>query len=225
MNVSVTPMSNVPNGVPACFGKEWSNTEPECTGGPDHSFKDEEGKHVRPRCGSFNLCGTVTATGRQPLITPQTLIRPQHSMQLPQAPVMQPPAFAPQPAGMPPRPMWTPPVTHPPVSPPSVLPDWQRIEQQRVAGLAKAQAAQAPQFHAPYAGPQFGMPAQAHYPAQTWQVGNAMPAYLTHEEVRQPGESYVVALFFSLLRGMGKAAGHTFARYVDVTPFREPPRS
>jgi hypothetical protein len=216
MNVSVTHMPNAPNGAPECFGKEWSSTEPECTGGPDHSFKDEEGRHVRPRCGSFSVCGTVTAAARQPLITPQMMIRPA-------ATTAQPPSFVP--AGMPPRPMWTPPTTHPPVSPPSVLPDWQRIEQQRQAGLA-VRPQQAPQFQAPqYAGPQFGMSAPVHYPAQTWQVGNAMPAYLTHEEVRLPGESYAVALFFSLLRGMAKAAGHTFARYVDVTPVREPPRS
>lgn len=216
MNVPVTHMPNVPSGAPPCFGKEWSNTEPECTGGPDHSFKDEEGKHVRPRCGSFNTCSSVTAAARQPLISPQLMIRPQ--------PAATTTPFAPQPPGMPPRPTWTPPVMHPPVSPPSVLPDWQRIEQQRQAGLA-ARPAQVPQFQAPYVGPQFGMSPPAHYPAQTWQVGNAMPAYLTQEEVRQPGESYGVALFFSLLRGMGKAAGHTFARYVDVTPIREPPRS
>jgi hypothetical protein len=52
-----------------------------------------------------------------------------------------------------------------------------------------------------------------------------MPAYLTHEEERQPGESWFVALAFSILRGMLKAFGHSFARYVDITPFRGPPRS
>jgi hypothetical protein len=219
MNVPVTHTPNAPSGAPECFGKEWSSTEPECTGGPDHSFKDEEGRHVRPRCGSFSICGTVTAAARQALISPQMMIRPQPTS-------AQQPAFTPQPAGMPPRPAWMPPTMHPPVSPPSVLPDWQRIEQQRQAGLAaRPQAPAAPQFQPPYGGQQFGVPGPAHYPAQTWQVGNAMPAYLTHEEVRQPGESYAVALFFSLLRGMGKAAGHTFARYVDVTPIREPPRS
>lgn len=218
-----------PQGAPKCFGKEWSNTEAECTGGPDYSFKDEEGKHVRPRCGYFALCGSTTAAAKQVLITPQSMIRPPPSIHLPpgQSPA---PAFTPQPPmqalppGMPPRPVWTPPVMHPPVAPPSVATDWRTIEQQRQAGLA-ARVLSPPVHSMQPQHMQLTAPTAAHYPAQTWQVGNAMPPYLTHEEERRPGESWFIALFFSLARGMLKAFGHSFARYVDVTPFREPPRS
>ena len=234
MNVSTQavqgPVLGAPQGAPKCFGKEWSSTATECAGGPDYSFTDERGKHVRPRCGSFGMCGSATAAAKQVLITPQSMIRPPPSIHLP--PEQQPrPAFTPQPPmqAQPqdtlPRPVWTPPVMHPPVAPLSVATDWRTTEQQRQAGLAAR--ALPPPVHVPMP-PQYtqlAAPVPAHYPAQTWQVGNAMPPYLTHEEERRPGESWFIALFFSLVRGMLKAFGHSFARYVDVTPFREPPRS
>src|ERR1700728_252446 len=201
------PQRAIP-GAPQCFGKEWNNNEPECAGGPDYSFKDEEGKHVRPRCGFFSACSAATAASRQPLITPQSMIRPQPSIHLP--PVQQPPSattFTPQPPpGMPPRPAWTPPVMHPPVAPASMTTDWRAIEQQRQAGLA-ARALPPPAYLAPQP-TQLG-PASVHYPVTTWQVGNAMPAYLTHEEERRPGESWFIPLLFTLVRGMLKAFGHS----------------
>lgn len=225
MNESFEPVRNTMSGaLPACFGKEWSNTEPECVGGPDPAFTDADGRHVHPRCGSFGACGSTTAMGKQPLITPQAMLRAQPSAQQPPVPAFVPqPAVQHPPAGMPPRPSWSPPTMHPPVSPPSV--DWRVIEQQRMAGLAaRPQYAPGPMYNAPSPAP-YAPLAPANYPAQTWQVGNAMPPYLTHEEDRRPGESWFIALFLSLARGMLKAFGHSFARYVDVTPFREPPRS
>ena len=231
--VSVTPMTYVTRSVPECFGKEWNSTAPECAGGADSSFKDDAGKHVRPRCGYFGVCSTATATAKQGLISPQTLIRPQPSLHMPTAPLpmftpqpMQPQVTSPaQPQGMPPRPAWMPPVSHPPVAPPSVT-DWRTIEQQRLAGLG-ARPAYPQQYVQPQQYPtQFAAPTAAHYPAQTWQVGNAMPAYLTVEDVRQPGENWFFAMLLNIIRGIIKAASHSTARYADITPFRElPPRS
>jgi len=221
MNMSVAPTPSVSTGAPSCFGKEWDNRAPECTGGPDPSFKDEEGKHVRIRCGWFTTCGSVTQSARQ-LIAPQTLIRPQ-------APAA--PSFVPTPPGMPPRPMWTPPVSHPPVAPQSVQTDWQRIEQQRQEGLRRLQATPPPQYQPIPSGQQTQpqqfaqMQGPVHYPAQTWQVGYGMPAYLTHEEVRQTGESWWSVFIREIFRGALKALFHAGARYIDVNPFKGPPRN
>jgi hypothetical protein len=229
MNMSVAPTPGVSSGAPSCFGNEWDSREPACTGGADPNFRDEEGRHVRPRCGWFATCGAVTQSSQR-LIAPQTLIRP-HTP----APA---PTFTPtpqvSPPGMPPRPAWTPPVSHPPTTPQSVLPEWQRIEQQRQEGLRRAQAAPsfassvrydapAPYQHSPQQPTQMQGP--IHYPAQTWQVGYGMPAYLTQEEMRQPGESWWSVFVREIFRGALKALFHSGARYIDVNPFKGPPRS
>ena len=226
MTMSVAPTQSVSQGAPPCFGKEWSNRAPECTGGPDPNFRDEDGKHVRPRCGWHTTCGAVTQSSR--LIAPQTLIRPQ----VPQAAA---PTFAPTPPGMPPRPAWTPPVSHPPVAPQSVQQtDWQRVEQQRQEGLRRMQAPSfastvrydTPQYPAAQGQPQqFVQQGPIHYPAQTWQVGYGMPAYLTQEEVRHAGESWWWVFVREIFRGALKALFHSGARYIDVNPFKGPPRS
>lgn len=224
MNMSVASTPSVSVGAPSCFGKEWDNREPACAGGADPNFRDEEGKHVRIRCGWFTTCGSVTQSSR--LIAPQTLVRPQAP-----APA---PSFVPTPQaaspGMPPRPMWTPPVSHPPLAPPSVQQtDWQRIEQQRQEGLRRMQVAPPYAQPAPYQQPQPQQFAQMqgpiHYPAQTWQVGYGMPAYLTHEEVRHTGESWWSVFVREIFRGALKALFHSGARYIDVNPFKGPPRS
>lgn len=51
--------------MPSCFGKYWDRNAPECCGGPDPSYKNEEtGSNVRTACTVFQLCGTRTSAMR-----------------------------------------------------------------------------------------------------------------------------------------------------------------
>jgi hypothetical protein len=65
---------------PPCFGKSWERNDPACAGGTDPAFEDENGGHVRERCGYFDTCGARVQAGRMEaaknLIPATSLARP-----------------------------------------------------------------------------------------------------------------------------------------------------
>ena len=79
---------------PECFGKEWSVSATECTGGYDGGYKDPKtGSSIRERCRCFDECGKVSREARatayaQPQYRPYTSTATQTDtrMHLPQVP-------------------------------------------------------------------------------------------------------------------------------------------
>lgn len=115
--------------------------------------------------------------------------------------------------------------------------DQQRVAQSLIPPQTLVRPPQGP-YTQPYQGrtaapPQ---PQQPYYPYPQVQVppmqmmstNFSMPAYLTAPESRQEDESFWAPLGREIVRGMGKAFGHSLAHFFDVTIMRsrkdEPPR-
>ncbi len=63
---------------PQCFGKEWDQAAPECSGGLDLDYTHpENGSHVRSQCRWFQMCGSRTqALKSAPIVPLQHVVRP-----------------------------------------------------------------------------------------------------------------------------------------------------
>jgi hypothetical protein len=80
--------------APNCFGQQFDRNAPECVGGHDPAFRDEEGGHVRPACEMVSSCSVRTTAQRQnpQLIPAANIVRPPTTFNQPQArPMYQPP--------------------------------------------------------------------------------------------------------------------------------------
>lgn len=51
--------------VPNCYGLQFDRSAPECVGGHDAAFADEDGGHVRPACDMVSACSTRCQANRQ----------------------------------------------------------------------------------------------------------------------------------------------------------------
>ena len=85
--------------TPNCFGQQFDRSAPECVGGHDPAFRDEEGGHVRPACEMVSSCSVRTTAQRQvqnpQLIPAANIVRPPTTFNQAQArPLYQPPALA-----------------------------------------------------------------------------------------------------------------------------------
>lgn len=62
---------------PSCFGKQWSNSAKECTGGLDATYTGEHGGHIRPPCDYQEACSSRTQAGK--IVPTSNLLRPNTS--------------------------------------------------------------------------------------------------------------------------------------------------
>lgn len=83
-------MNDSTGEVPNCFGKAFLSSAPECVGGHDMAYTDDDGGHIRPPCDFVTSCSARTqAMKNTRLIAPQNLVRPPtqfHSYTTPYAP-------------------------------------------------------------------------------------------------------------------------------------------
>lgn len=67
--------------VPNCYGLQFDRNAPECVGGNDAAFTDEDGGHVRPACDMVSACSTRCQANRQhagqAVVPASSLYRPQ----------------------------------------------------------------------------------------------------------------------------------------------------
>lgn len=79
--------------LPKCFGKKFESTAPECVGGNDPAYDDEEGGHNRPRCDMLSSCAARTqalaSRGSEQIVPVQNAVRPSTTFS-PPATVAQP---------------------------------------------------------------------------------------------------------------------------------------
>ena len=202
------------NTPPACFGKSWEQQAPECAGGPDAAFTDENGGHIRPACGFFNACGSRTQAAKMEesqknLVPATSLVR---AWQGRPTQVQNP-----QPVG-------------------GTQQGIQQFTQQQYESMQKQamqqmQAQMQAQMAAWQRGqgqapmmmpPMMGMPPPGYQ--QMMPVNFEIPQYLTHREYRRPDEGLFRVLGREVARSMLKSAGHTFANFFDSTPFFTPPK-
>jgi len=210
--------------MPECFGKYWDESEVVCSGGYDPSYVALNGSKNRERCPGFNTCRTRTSLVKaneqlkqQQVIPPSQLFRGQAQ------PAQQAPAA------------WRPPT---PVAPPAPAPtvptapltwaqhqQWQQAQQAQQAQMQQWQQQQWQQMQMQQQMPpwlQYPQQFQAQVqqqPLQMMPVSYDMPSYLTVTEDRNPG-TFWTNLLHELLRGMGKAAGHSLASFFDHVKFR-----
>lgn len=93
--------------APNCFGQQFDRTAPECVGGHDPAFRDDEGGRVRPACEMVSSCSVRTTAQRQnpQLIPAAHIARPPTAFNQPQPrPMYQPPVVAGAPVMQPYRP-------------------------------------------------------------------------------------------------------------------------
>jgi hypothetical protein len=187
------PKSNEP---PPCFGKSWERNDPACAGGTDPAFVDDNGGHIRDRCGYFDTCGARVQAGRmeqaRPLIPVASLTRPW------QRPVGQPGPVVPY---------------SPPPQQTTQQFAMQQLIQQFTALAAKSGTPVAPMS------PTMGL-------SQMMPVNYSIPQYLTVREDRKPGETVFGMLGREIFRSVGKSIGHTLGNFFDSTPlyWRDPPK-
>lgn len=86
-------MANVTQDPPSCYGSLWDGTSPECRGGVDPAYKNEEtGSNLRDRCKWFDSCGSRTQAAKQSqYVDPRNLVR--NNVVPTIQPLQQPPPF------------------------------------------------------------------------------------------------------------------------------------
>lgn len=223
---------------PECFGKLWDDKQSECAGGYDSGFVGTNGSHIRPKCDFFESCKirVMLAKNNQQqqaggMVPPSALLRQQNQQPYPQqypypyqppwnpwAPPQQPPVPGRQPTGQPAQqnqqmapPGWQQFMAAP--QPPGMMPPWmmQQMMQQMM-----------PPWGMPMPNPMY--PQQVPFqmqtsPIQMMPVYYDMPAYLSVPEARRKGEGFWRPMGRELLRGMGKAFGHSISSYFDKNSF------
>jgi len=205
------------SNAPECFGKSWDESAVECSGGLDPMYVGLNGSKTRERCGFFQTCRTRTALSRQneqqqrmqQFIPPSQLVRGMQATS---------PAPATQPAWRPPSAQQTP--TGPAwQSATTQSPQYQQwLQQQQQAAWMQQQQ------QMPWSPPWAQYPQQFQAQAQLTPIAMMpqsydMPSYLSVTEDREKG-SFWTTLLHELLRGAGKAAGHSIANYFDKVRFR-----
>lgn len=191
-----------------CFGQAWDPDAKECAGGYDPTYRSQSGSYVRPRCDLFDSCRSRVMLTRanqqqQRLVPPSALLKPQQQAQQP---------FVPQPIV---RPSQVPQPAHPMM--PSMVPMPAMTPQQQQQMMQQMQQWQMMQM----GGMGQMYPQMAPYPMQMaplqmMPVQYQMPSYLSVPEVRT---TFWKTLGLELVRGMGKALGHSIAHFFDNNSF------
>lgn len=201
------------NVEPQCFGKEWSATDIDCTGGVNPTYRNSDGGRYQAKCSHYDACKVRSvmkdlrdAQRAGTLISPDSLVRgrmasPQQGMYgQPVAPYQGPQSQPSQPAPVPYAGQPTAPQSFPvppgyPMYPPQAVP------------------AQYPMYYPPPPG----------YPIPTQMTRTQMGVsphvhpYLVVPEPRKEG-AIVQPLMREMVRAMFKASGQTFANFWDFTP-------
>lgn len=188
-------LNTTEEGRPSCFAKLWDGGSPECRGGVDPAYKNEEtGSNLREKCRWFDMCGSKTQAMKmeaaRPYLDPKNLVRnnnvptlqPVNQQAPPQQQFVQRFAESFQ----------------------------QQMNQPLVKPMYPQAQQQAPQMQVGY--------------QQMMPVNYQMPAYLSVPEVRYEGEGFMVLLWRTVIRSVGKAIGHSISNLFDTTPLG-PPRN
>jgi hypothetical protein len=191
--------------LPICMGKDWDRNAVECAGGPDPSYDDKRGGHIRQQCNYYQMCTARTQANKQqqqallsrpPLVTPPPAAAPKTFEGYLASQVEQQRQAATA---------WRPPTVLP-----TLAPTPQPTYPQYYPQPAHPQTMQ--QYYPQQLGPQF--------PAAQYQLNYQVPGYLTVPEERADGEGLMSVLFREMCRGTGKAAGQVLAHFFDVRTFR-----
>lgn len=191
------------NEKPPCFGKLWDGTSPECKGGVDPAFKDEEtGSNLRQKCEFFESCGVRYQASRmesaRALIDPKSLVKG--------PPTLTPSRPAQQQQGM----------------VPAFVERFAQSFMQQQAQQPQMVMVPPQQMMKPAQHPQQMMmmpaPQMAYGYQQMMPVNYQMPGYLTVPEHREPGGSFFGFAMRTIFRSMGKSVGHSVAHLFDSNP-------
>lgn len=207
------------NTPPECFSKSWESTARECAGGFDAGYVSPSGTHVRPRCDWHDTCKVRTqlsqsnAGGRSnPLIPPSELLKKMYGQQ---APSWQPPTQGRSPAAQQ--------VSAAAAAAVAAMTPQQQLQQAQMmmAMMAGQQQPMSPMQNPFLPAPIYPGNFPLHgsiEPIKMQAMSYGMPAYLSVPEARDDG--FWPALGRELLRGMGKALGHSIAHFFDTMSFR-----
>lgn len=210
-------MSNQP---PECFGKQWDSSAKECSGGYDPGYVSPSGGHTRLRCDYYDSCRVrvqlaKSNQGQNNLVPPAALLSRQHQQQA-----------APNPWP------WMPPAQQPQArNPQQPAPQGQVVPVAAAMPYMDPMQMQMMQMMMAMYGGGGGMlpPPMPVYPGNFPIHGNidpikmmamnyGMPAYLSVPE--PAGGSFWGTMGREVLRGMGKALGHSIAHFFDNHAFR-----
>ena len=222
------------NGPPECFGKLWEAQASECAGGYDPGYTSMNGSHIRPKCDFFDSCKVRTQLAKSNQ-QPQTTIPPSALNR--QQTAAQQPAYLPPPPS--PQQPWVP-VPPQPIVPgrqqaaasqqaqqpvqapmpwqmqwqqPQAPQQWNAQMQQLFMLMQMMQQQQQNPFLPPpiYPG---NFPVHGNIdPIKLQAVNYGMPSYLSVSEPRSDG--FWAPFGREILRGMGKALGHSIAHFFD----------
>lgn len=83
-------MNQPQDKLPVCFGQTFDRNAPECMGGHDPAYTDDDGRHVRPPCDVASSCSIRAQASRQTtptqVIPPANLVRPPTAFTQPSSP-------------------------------------------------------------------------------------------------------------------------------------------
>lgn len=212
-------MSNQP---PECFGKQWDSAAKECSGGYDPGYVSPSGGHTRLRCDFYDSCRVrvqlaKSNQGGNNLVPPSALLARQQAQQQ-QAPspwpwmppVQQPQARAPQQQGQP--------APAAPMVP--MMPQMDPMQMMQMQMMMMYGGGMMP-GHMPPPMPIYpgNFPIHGNIdPIKMMAMNYGMPAYLSVPE--PAGGTFWGTMGREVLRGMGKALGHSIAHFFDNHAFR-----
>lgn len=179
---------------PKCYTElRWEKDSVKCKGGPDPTFTDEDGGHVRPMCDLYQICAQrkMAALHSTAGLTNQTRSLP--IMQAPQQQQIVPAAAQ-----------------------PTALAIQQLQAQQQAMQMRTVQASLPMTQVAPLG---MGTPMQF-TPIQFMSMNSFIPAYLSVPEPIGEDDTMFSYIGRSIFRSMLKATGHTLAHIFDNVPLK-----
>lgn len=218
-------MSNA--SQPECYGQDWDQNAAECAGGYDPAYVAANGSHIRKKCDCYDACKVryllkQANSGQNVQVPVNRLTQQQAPWPWPAAPSpWQPQQPAPIRQGQPVSQAQQPQNVQ-------MMQLWQQAQQQMQmqqlmqmlqamqSGADPRMAMMQPSFLFPPA-PQ-NIPYQM-APLQMMPAYYDMPAYLSAPEPVLKEESLLYPLGREILRGMGKALGHSIAHFFDHVAF------
>lgn len=208
-------MSNQP---PECFGKQWDSAAKECSGGYDPGYVSPSGGHTRLRCDFYESCRVrvqlaKSNQGANNLVPPSALLaRQQQQQQNPwpwMPPVQQPQLRAPQ-QGQ----------AATTAAAPAAMPQMDQMQMMQMMMMLYGGGMMPGRMPPPpmpiYPG---NFPIHGNIdPIKMMAMNYGMPAYLSVPE--PTGGTFWGTMGREVLRGMGKALGHSIAHFFDNHAFR-----
>lgn len=209
-------MSNQP---PECFGKQWDSAAKECSGGYDPGYVSPSGGHTRLRCDFYESCRVrvqlaKSNQGANNLVPPSALLARQQQQQQQNPwpwmpPVQQPQLRAPQ-QGQ----------AATTAAAPAAMPQMDQMQMMQMMMMLYGGGMMPGRMPPPpmpiYPG---NFPIHGNIdPIKMMAMNYGMPAYLSVPE--PTGGTFWGTMGREVLRGMGKALGHSIAHFFDHHAFR-----